>query len=155
MCNSSVLAGSVVGPVLQGELARRARRRVVAVETGAAEAVFPLLCGCHHRIRREVGEGGGPDLGPNLLDRQVRSYQLVRTIHVDAVVAGALDRGRRDPEVDLGSAGLEEQLDQLVARVAAYAGVVHDDHPVALYDARPRVELEPDAALAHPVGRLD
>src|ERR671913_264366 len=117
-CNSSALAGSVLGPVLQGELARRASRRVVAVEAGAAEAVLPLLRGCHHRISREVGEGGGPDLGPDLLHRQVRSYQLVRAIHVDTVVAGALDRGRRDPEVDLGCACFEEQLDQLAAGVA-------------------------------------
>src|SRR5829696_7986819 len=155
MCKSSALAGSVLGPVLQGELARCARRRVVAVEAGAAEAVLSLFCGGDHRIRREVGKGSGPDLGPDLLDCQVRAYQLIRAVHVDAVVAGALDRGRRYPEVDLGSAGLEEQLDQLAARVAAYDGVVHDDHPVALYDARQRVELEPDAELAHPVGRLD
>src|SRR5215210_2488107 len=155
MCNSSAPGSSVLGPVLQGELARRTRNRVVAVEAGAAEAVLSLLCGGDHRIRREVGEGSGPDLGPDLLHRQVRANELIRAVHVDAVVAGALDRGRRDPEVDLGSAGLEEKLDQLAARVAAYDGVVHDDHPVALYDARQRVELEPDAELAHPVGRLD
>src|SRR5215211_4352464 len=134
--SSSAPGGNVVGTVLQGELARSARDRVVAVEAGAAEPVLPLFRGGYHRIDREVGEGCGPDLGPDLLDRQVRAYQLLWTIHVDAVVAGALDRGRRDPEVDLGSAGLEEQLDQLAARIAAYDGVVHDDHPVAFYDAR-------------------
>src|SRR5918996_907929 len=155
MCNSSALTDSVLSPVLQGELARRASRRVVAVEAGAAEAVLPLLRGCHHRISREVGEGGGPDLGPDLLHRQVRSYQLVRAIHVDTVVAGALDRGRRDPEVDLGCACFEEQLDQLAAGVATYDGVVYDDHPVAFDHARQRVELEPYAELAHTVGRLD
>src|ERR687893_1096869 len=155
MCNSPALAGSVLSPVLQGELARRASRRVVAVEAGAAEAVLPLLRGCHHRISREVGEGGGPDLGLDLLHRQVRSYQLVRAIHVDTVVAGALDRGRRDPEVDLGCACFEEQLDQLAAGVATYDRVVHDDHPVSFDHARQRVELEPYAELAHTVGRLD
>src|SRR5215204_1829621 len=155
MCNSSALAGSVLGPVLQGELARRASRRVVAVEAGAAEAVLPLLRGGHHRISREIGEGGGPDLGPDLLHCQVRSYQLVRAIHVDAVVAGALDRGRRDPEVDLGCTCFKEQLDQLAAGVATYDGVVYDDHPVAFDHARQRVELEPYAELAHTVGRLD
>src|SRR5215210_1974393 len=155
MCNSSAPGSSVLGPVLQGELARRTRNRVVAVEAGAAEAVLSLLCGGDHRIRREVGEGSGPDLGPDLLHRQVRANELVRAIHVDAVVAGAFDRGRRDPEVDLSSAGLEEQLDQLAARVAAYDGVVHDDHPFAFDHAGQRVELEPDAELAHTVGRLD
>src|SRR5215208_1500722 len=155
MCKSSALAGSVLAPVLQGELARRTRRRVVAVEAGAAEAVLSLLCGGDHRIRREVGQGGCPDLGPDLFHGQVRAHELIRTIHVDAVVAGAFDRGRRDPEVDLGGTGLEEQLDQLAAGVAAHDGVVHDDHPVAFDHARQRVELEPDAELAHTVGRLD
>src|SRR5215203_2255043 len=155
MCISSALAGGVFGPVLQGELARRASRRIVAVEAGAAEAVLPLLGGGHHRIRREVGEGGGPDLGPDLLHGQIRPYQLVGAIHVDAVVAGALDRRRRDPEVDLGCTGLEEQLDQLAARVAAHDGVVDNDHPVAFDHARQRVELESYAELAHTVGRLD
>src|SRR5215210_2659115 len=155
MCKSSALAGSVLGLVLQGELARRTRRRVVAVEAGAAKAVLSLFCGGDHRIRREVGQGGCPDLGPDLFHGQVRAYELVGTIHVDAVVAGAFDRGRRDPEVDLGGAGLEQQLDQLAAGVTAHDGVVHDDHPVALDHARQRVELEPDAELAHTVGRLD
>src|SRR5829696_6386840 len=155
MCKSSALAGSVLGPVLQGELARCARRRVVAVEAGAAEAVLSLFCGGDHRIRREVGKGSGPDLGSDLLHGQVRAYELIRTIHDDAVVARTFDRGRRDPEVDLGGAGLEEQLDQLAAGVAAHDGVVHDDHPVAFDHARQRVELEPDAELAHTVGRLD
>src|ERR671913_1032661 len=104
MCKSSALGGGVVGQVLERELARRACGRVVAVEAGAAETVLPLFRGGDHRIGREVGEGGGPDLGPDLLYRQVRAYQLVWAIHVDAVVAGALDRGRRDPEVDLGCA---------------------------------------------------
>src|SRR5215211_3615810 len=155
MCNSSAPGSSVLGPVLQGELARRTRNRVVAVEAGAAEAVLPLLCGGDHRVDGEIGQGGSPDVGPDLLHRQVRANELVRAIHVDAVVAGAFDRGRRDPEVDLSSAGLEEQLDQLAARVAAYDGVVHDDHPFAFDHARQRVELEPDAELAHTVGRLD
>src|SRR5919112_542025 len=155
MCKSSALGSSVLGSVLQGELARRTRRRVVAVEAGAAEAVLSLFCGGDHRIRREVGQGGCPDLDPNLLHGQVRAYKLVSTIHVDAVVAGAFDRGRRDPEVDLGGAGLEQQLDQFAAGVAAYDGVVHDDHPVAFDHARQRVEFEPDAELAHTVGRLD
>src|SRR5918995_999001 len=155
MCNSPAFGSGVLRTVLQGELACRARRRVIAVEAGAAEAVLSLLCGGDHRIRREVGEGGGTDLGPDLLHRQVRAHELIRAIHVDAVVAGALDRGRRDPEVDLGRAGLEQQLDQLAAGVATYDGVVHDDHPVALDHARQRVELEPDAELAHAVGRLD
>src|SRR5215211_7141944 len=155
MYNSSALGSSVLGLVLQGELARRTRGRVVAVEAGATETVFPLLCGGDHRIRREVGEGGGPDLGPDLLHTQIRAHELIRTIHIDAVVAGAFDRGRRYPEVDLGRAGLEEQLDQLAARVATHDGVVHDDDPVALDHARQRVEFEPDAELAHAVGRLD
>src|SRR5215213_5221648 len=90
--SSSTPGGGVVGPVLQGELARRARSRVVAVEAGAAETVLPLLCGGDHRVRREVGQGGGPDLGPDLFHTQVRAYELVGAIHVDAVVAGALDR---------------------------------------------------------------
>src|SRR5918994_7315481 len=106
MCNSSAPGSSVLGPVLQGELASSARRRVVPVEAGAAQAVLSLLCGGYHRIDREVGEGGGPDLGPDLFHRQVRADELVRTIHVDAVVTGAFDRGRRDPEMDLGGAGL-------------------------------------------------
>src|SRR5215203_4921582 len=155
MCNSSAPGSSVLGPVLQGELARRTRNRVVAVEAGAAEAVLPLLCGGDHRVDGEIGQGGSPDVGPDLLHRQVRAYELIRTIHVDAIIAGAFDRGRRDPEVDLSSAGLEEQLDQLAARVAAYDGVVHDDHPFAFDHAGQRVELEPDAELAHTVGRLD
>src|SRR5215216_2115815 len=155
MCNSSAPGSSVLGPVLQGELARRTRNRVVAVEAGAAEAVLPLLCGGDHRVDGEIGQGGSPDVGSDLLHRQVRAYELIRTIHVDAVIAGAFDRGRRDPEVDLSSAGLEEQLDQLAARVAAYDGVVHDDHPFAFDHAGQRVELEPDAELAHTVGRLD
>src|SRR5215211_6113300 len=131
MCKSSALAGSVLGLVLQRELARCARRRVVAVEAGAAEAVLSLFSGGDHRIRREVGKGGGPDLSPDLLHGQVRAYELVRTIHVDAVVAGTFDRGRGDSEVDLGGASLEEQLDQLSAGVASYDGVIHYDHPVA------------------------
>src|SRR5688572_12219819 len=143
MYNSSAPGNGVLGSVLQGEFARRARSRVVAVEAGAAEAVLSLECGGDHRIDREVSEGGGPDLGPDLFHRQVRANELVGTIHVDAVVAGALDRGRRDPEVDLGGAGLEEKLDQLATGVAAYDGVVHHDHPVALDHARQRVELEP------------
>src|SRR5918993_549864 len=155
MCNSPAFGSGVLRTVLQGELACRARRRVIAVEAGAAEAVLSLLCGGDHRIRREVGEGGGTDLGPDLLHRQVRAHELIRAIHVDAVVAGALDRGRRDPAVDLGRAGFEQQLDQLAAGVAAYDRVVHDDHPVALDHARQRVELEPDAELAHTVGRLN
>src|SRR5215212_1701069 len=60
-------------------------------------------------------------------------------IHVDAVVARTFDRGRRDPEVDLGGARLEEQLDQLAAGVTAHDGVVHHDHPVAFDHARQRV----------------
>src|SRR5215210_160312 len=127
MCNSSVLAGNVVGPVLQGELARRACRRVVAVEAGVAEAILPLFGGGDHRIGGEVGEGGSPDLGSDLFYRQVRAYQLIRAVHVDAVVARTLDRGRRDPEVDLRGARFEEQLDQLAARVAAHDGVINDD----------------------------
>src|SRR5215203_5879280 len=90
--SSSAPGGNVMGTVLQGELARGARDRVVAVEAGATEPVLPLFRGGYHRICGEVGEGGGPDLGPNLFYGQIRAYQLVRAIHVDAVVAGALDR---------------------------------------------------------------
>ncbi len=57
--------------------------------------------------------------------------------------------------MDLGRAGPEEQLYQLAARVAADYRVVHHDNPLALYHGRQRVELQPDAELAHPVRRLD
>src|SRR4028118_1099050 len=126
---SPALDGRVVGVVLGGELFRGAARRVLAVEAGAAEAVLGLLGGVDHRVRGEVGEGGSPDLLSYLLDGEIRADELVGAVHVYAVVARPRYGRRGDPEVDLRGACLEEQFDELAARVATHDGVVHHDDP--------------------------
>ena len=57
--------------------------------------------------------------------------------------------------MDLLRPSLEEELDELAARVTPHYGVVYDDDAPALYHGGERVELEPQAELAHPVRRLD
>jgi len=80
---------------------------------------------------------------------------LLARRHVDAVVAGVADRGRRDPQVDLQGAGVAKHADDLPGGVAAHDRVVDDNDSLALDDLRQRVELHPQAVLAQLLTRLD
>ena len=66
-----------------------------------------------------------------------------------------VDRRRADPDVDLGRAGLAQQLDDPLGRRPAHDRIVDDDEPLAVDDLAQRVELDRHAAMAQPGRRLD
>jgi len=90
----------------------------------------------------------------NFLDRLVRGDQLVRVGEVDPVVALRDHRRRRDADVHLGGARVEEHLDDLPRRVAPDDRVIHDDDALARHLGE-RVELQPDPLLAQALIGLD
>ena len=139
---------------LQREFAAVVRERVVAGEAGVAVR----LAGRRPPRRRRPARGRqrvAAQLARDLVDvAPVRDHLLARG-HVDAVVAGVLDRRRGDAQVDLARAGVAQHLDDLARRVAAHDRVVDDDQPLAGDDLRQRVELQPQAVLAQLLPRLD
>ena len=105
-------------------------------------------------VEREVGERGCADRLADVLHRTSERDQLLLVGEVDPVEARADDRRRRDADVHLGRAGVEEHLDDLARRVAADDRVVDDDDALP-GDLRERVELQPDALLAERLVGLD
>ena len=89
-----------------------------------------------------------------LLHRARGRDELVLVGQVDSVEAGADDRGRRDADVYLGRASVEEHRHELPRGVAAHDRVVDRDHALAGHLVE-RVELEPDAPLAELLVGLD
>src|SRR5450759_3815352 len=128
---------------------------VVAVEAGAAE-LAPRQAGAGlQTVEREVVEAGGADMVAHLIDRLVGGDELGARGHVDAVVAGILDRRRADAQVHLFGAGAEQHVDQLARGVAAHDGVVDDHQAFAADHGAQRIELHADAHLAQLVVGLD
>src|SRR5688572_2060801 len=110
---SATLPGT--DPLLEDELAaRRVVRhglRVVAVEAGEAEPLIRQLERREHAPDREVAERLGADELADLGLGVGRRDQLGLDRGVDPVEARVVDRGRTDAHVDLGGAGLAQQLD--------------------------------------------
>src|SRR5665647_3081396 len=128
---------------------------VVAVEAGAAE-LAPRQAGAGlQTVEREVVEAGGADVVADLIDRLVGGDELGARGHVDAVVAGILDRRRADAQVHLFGAGAEQHVDELARGVAAHDGVVDHDEALAADHGAQRIELHADAHLAQLVVGLD
>ena len=75
--------------------------------------------------------------------------------HVDAEVARVRDRRARDPEVDLGRAGLADQPHEGAGGGAPDQRVVDHHDPFAGEVLGQRVELHGDATITHLLRRLD
>ncbi len=129
-------------------------RRVLAREARAADRVLGQLGRRLHPVDREVVQRGRADVDAHLLDRAVRGRELVLVGHVDAVEARRDDGRRRDADVHLGRARVEEHLHELARRVPADDRVVDDDDPLPV-DLVERVELHADPLLAHALLGLD
>ena len=84
-----------------------------------------------------------------------RRDELGLHLRVDAVEARVEDRGRADPQVDLGRAGAAEQGHDLLGGGAADDRIVDDDEAPPANDVSERVELHADTALAHRLRWLD
>ena len=84
-----------------------------------------------------------------------RGDQLGLDLGVDAVEARVVDRRGADPDVDLGRAGLAQQLDDPLGRRPAHDRIVDDDQALAVDHLAQRVELDRHAAMAQPGRRLD
>ncbi len=130
-------------------------QRVLAREAGVAVALAVAADRLVDAVERQVGQRVGPELLGDLLDRAVVGDHLLARGHVDAVVAGMLDRRRGDPHVDLARARVAQHLHDLARRVAAHDRVVDDDEPLAADDLGQRVELHPQAVLAQLLAGLD
>ena len=95
------------------------------------------------------------------MERQIPStssplaISSARRGEVDAVEARPLHRRRRDPDVDLGRAGLAQHPDQRPLGVAAHDRVVDHHQALAGDHVAQRVQLEPDAELADGLAGLD
>lgn len=85
----------------------------------------------------------------DLLDRHPRRGELFLRAHVDPVEAGPLDGRGRDPNMDLGRAGLEHELHDLLRGRRSDDRVVDEDDPFPAYVRLQRREFHPDATLAH------
>ena len=113
--------------------------RVVAAWTPSSEMyasdVAPI-CSCTSSTVRDDGD------------------ELLLVREVDPVEAGRDDRRRRDPDVHLLGARVEEERDDLPRRVAADDRVVDEDDALAGH-LRERVELQADALLAQALVGLD
>ncbi len=69
---------------------------------------------------------------PNLLDSTPRGGELVPSLHVYAQVAGGLNRGASDPDVDLPRSGMLHELHDLLHGGAADNAVVDEDYTLPL-----------------------
>ena len=110
--------------------------------------------------RRDVSQRVGVDGMPHRFEHLVFVFdgvsdQLGRRREVDAVEAGPLHRGRRDPHMHFDGAGLPQHPDQSTLGIAPHDRVVDDDEPLAADDFLERVELQPDAELPDGLRRLD
>ena len=83
----------------------RDRDGVLTVEAGPAQRLALVRGGRDQPVERDVVQRVRADERADLLVGQVRADQLGPRRHVDAVVARVGDRGRGDPQVDLGGAG--------------------------------------------------
>ena len=88
----------------------RARDRVLAVEAGPAERVLGGAGGPDQRVQRQVGQRVRADEVADLARPPHRSRSARAGWTVDPVEARPPDRRDSDPQVDLGGAGLAEQL---------------------------------------------
>ena len=128
--------------------------RIVAGQAGAAESRGGPPGRLDEAVVREVGERGGADVLAHLLDAACGGDHLRRVGEVDAVEALPDHRRRRDAEVHLGCARVEQHPHDLAGRVAADDRVVHRDHALAR-DLRDRVVLELDPLPAQLLVGLD
>src|SRR5437016_44887 len=81
------------------------RDRIFAAEARRAEVLRRATGRADEPLQREVAERIRSDMHADLLDRLVRGNELAASGHVDAEVAGMLDRWRANAHVDLGRAG--------------------------------------------------
>src|SRR5438552_5396230 len=142
----------------EAELWRRLGRdthAVVAGEARVAELPGVRAGRLEHAVERKIAERVGAEVATDLLGAVARADQLLARRRVDAVVAGPLDRRRRDPHVDLLGAGGADHSHDLPARRSPHDGIVDDHHaPVAQHLAH-RVELHLDAEVADALLGLD
>ena len=101
--------------------------RVVAVEAGEAEPLVRQVERGEHAADREVAERIGADELADLGLGVGRGDELGLDLRVDAVEARVVDRRGADPDVDLGRAGLAQQLDDPLRRRPADDRIVDDD----------------------------
>src|SRR3954447_6061909 len=141
--------------LLAEQLGVRELHRVLTVEAGAAQVRLGDGGRPDHAVDGDVRQRVGAQRGADLLDRHAVGDELGPGREVDTEEAGPLHGRGRDPDVDLGGAGLAQHAHQRALGVAAHDRVVDDDQALALDDFLQRVQLQPDAELADRLGRLD
>ena len=128
---------------------------IVAGEARVAEAGADRAGRFLQAIEAQVLEAVGADVLLDLLALHLRGDELALVAGVDAVVAGPLDRRRRDAQVHLGGAGLAQHLHELALRGAAHDRVVDHDEALAGDVLAQRVELHAHGRLAQRLARRD
>src|SRR5262249_19655630 len=81
---------------------------VGAGEAGVTEARGIAAGGLQHAVERQVAERVGAEIAADLVDLVARGDELLARGRIDAVVAGPLDRRRRDPHGGLPGARAAE-----------------------------------------------
>src|SRR5262249_9772243 len=99
---------------------------VVAGEARVAELARVATRRLQHALQREVAERIRADVAPDLVDGVAGPDQLLPRRRVDPVVAGPLDRRRRDPPGDLASAGAPDQPNRKTTRLTPRPRPSHD-----------------------------
>src|SRR5262245_41798185 len=150
--------GGFTSRVEEAELRRRLgldADAIAAGEAGVTEMARIRAGRLQHPVEGKVADRIGAEIAADLLGAVTRADQLLACRRVDAVVAGPLDRRRRDPHVDLARAGALEHPDDLAARGPAHDRVV-DDHDAPPLEHLPHgIELHLDAEMADPLLGLD
>lgn len=128
---------------------------IFAVEASQAESVLSSSRRANRAIDAQVPEGGGTDVLADPVDRHDRGRELAPAGHVDSIEAGVGDGWRRDPDVNLGRAGLKEHPHDLLGRGGPDDGVVDEDDSLAGNVFDERRQLHPHPNFPHPLVGLD
>ena len=129
--------------------------RIAARETGVTVGRLGTSYSFVHTRNTEVADGVGSHKPPDFIDFVAASDQLAGVGSVNSVEARSGGRGGRDPEVNLGCAGLPEHSNNLSAGGAPNERIVDYGDLLACEQAWDRVELELDPKISDWLGRLD
>ena len=117
------------------------RYRVLAGEAAHTEPIRGAADSARQALDAQVAQRVRAHLLAYLLYVHVGGYQLFPGRHIHPEVACGDYRRSGDSQMDLTRAAPAEQLDDVRRRRTPDDAVVHDDQPLASYDARHRVEL--------------
>ena len=129
--------------------------RVLSGEAAGAEAAAGIFSDFCNAVRAEESEGIHADYLCDFLNGVLVRDEVLLAVDVRSEETLAHERRGGYPHVDLSSARMAEQLDDLRRGSSPYDTVVYKDNALALYRFADRVQLYPYGILAHSLSRLN